>query len=321
MKLALSDTALDQELLYKLLDALQLGVMLLDASQHIVVWNSWLARTSGRPADQILGQRFADTFPALSDGRLMHAIEQALQRRLPAILSQSLNPAPFDLYAQGQEASPASRIKQAIQILPLSDAAGQRYVLLQIQDVTAAVLREQLLVERAEELRRHSYVDGLTGVANRRRFDEQLLEEWRRAGRAKRPLGLLLIDIDHFKRYNDRFGHQVGDINLRLVAQTLAAAVPRTDDLIARYGGEEFVALLPNTDLDGCMQVGQNLLEAVAKLRLPHPESPHGIVTVSIGVAAMRDEEQQDASTLILAADLGMYLAKQRGRNQIGTAD
>ena len=139
-------------------------------------------------------------------------------------------------------------IDQAIAVTPF-DEDGRRFCLVEIRDVSGAVVRERRLLEHAESLRARSYIDGLTGIANRRHFDVALERELRRAQRGGGALALLLVDIDSFKAYNDHFGHQQGDSCLTMVAQELAAMLKRPADLAARYGGEEFAAVLPDTTL------------------------------------------------------------------------
>jgi diguanylate cyclase (GGDEF)-like protein len=162
-------------------------------------------------------------------------------------------------------------------------------------------------------------IDGLTQIANRRRFDEYLLQEWTRHIRMQLPLSLLICDVDHFKLYNDGQGHQAGDECLKSVAKAINQCY-RAGDLVARYGGEEFAMILPQTNRAGAVQVAQRVRAAVAAAALPHPASPIcDRVTVSIGVASITPPPQapSDPRTLIEQADRHLYLAKKRGRNQV----
>jgi two-component system chemotaxis family response regulator WspR len=172
------------------------------------------------------------------------------------------------------------------------------------------------LAEKNAILERLSALDGLTGIANRRRFDDSLDAEWRRARRDKTPLSLILIDIDHFKRYNDHYGHLGGDDCLRQVARALAGVVHRPGDVVARYGGEEFVILLPATDADGAATVAETLRAVIETLRIPHARSDTAdCVTISLGSATVfADGDGQQA--LIAAADGALYEAKKQGRNR-----
>jgi diguanylate cyclase (GGDEF)-like protein len=161
-----------------------------------------------------------------------------------------------------------------------------------------------------------SATDGLTGIANRRRFDEVLGNEWRRAARLKQPLALAMIDIDWFKSYNDQYGHQAGDACLQRVATVLSLCVLRPGDLVARYGGEEFVFVAPATDGPNALRVARNVCEALQALDLPHATSEFGCVTASIGVAAMIAQDSQSPDVLVHAADQALYQAKAMGRNR-----
>ncbi|WP_375305395.1 diguanylate cyclase [Bradyrhizobium sp. A11] len=162
--------------------------------------------------------------------------------------------------------------------------------------------------------------DSLTGLANRRRFDERLKEEWARAYRDRSSLALLMIDVDHFKAYNDEYGHPAGDACLRLVAKIIAAETQRAGDLAARYGGEEFAMLLPNTDAVGCAQVGERIRKAIHDAGLVHDSNQAaGCVTASVGGATCRPALERTAgvSSLVEAADRALYAAKDAGRNRL----
>lgn len=163
------------------------------------------------------------------------------------------------------------------------------------------------------ELKELGYIDPLTLIPNRRSYDERIKESVSIARRDHRPLSVLMIDIDHFKKYNDDFGHQKGDEALALVAKTIQHAMHRETDFVARYGGEEFVVILHNTALDGAKEVANHILEAVIHAHIPHPQSAHhGLLTVSVGVASAT----QDYANLLMFADKALYRAKSLGRNR-----
>ncbi|MGA7992658.1 MAG: two-component regulator propeller domain-containing protein [Thermoanaerobaculia bacterium] len=178
--------------------------------------------------------------------------------------------------------------------------------------------RSRELEEANRVLERLSARDGLTSVANRRHFDEVLGREWRRAVRERSALSLVLADVDHFKMYNDKYGHLRGDDCLKTLAETLAGSLSRPSDLCARYGGEEFAMILPNTEEAGAMKVGERLRHAVEERRLEHASSPTaGHVTVSVGVATVRPlDDGGDPLALVAAADVALYEAKESGRNR-----
>jgi diguanylate cyclase (GGDEF)-like protein len=169
-----------------------------------------------------------------------------------------------------------------------------------------------------QELQRLSDLDGLTGIPNRRRFDETVQVEWRRNARAARALSLAMIDVDSFKEYNDHYGHLAGDECLRKIANALQGTLRRPGDLLARYGGEEFVAILPATPLSGGLMIGQQLREAVIALGLQHAKSAaEPQVTVSVGIATIVPDFAGTPAMLIAAADEMLYRAKHNGRNQV----
>ncbi len=173
------------------------------------------------------------------------------------------------------------------------------------------------LQQRNAELDRLSTMDGLTGIANRRHFDDVLDREWRRAGREKIKLSLIMIDIDFFKLYNDNYGHQGGDDCLKRVSAALQNAVCRPGDLVARYGGEEFAVILPNTLGDGAMGIAKKLCARIRALKIKHESSKvSNVVTISMGVATMASAPGKDEGLLITAADQALYEAKEEGRNQ-----
>ena len=185
---------------------------------------------------------------------------------------------------------------------------------------THLLLRQMVLAleEANQKLERLSFLDGLTNIANRRRFDEFLHIEWRRAAREAAPLSVILADIDFFKAYNDTYGHEAGDEILKKVAGALAATVNRPADLVARYGGEEFVVALPGTDAAGALVLAERLRAAVEALAVAHSTSRAAAhVTISVGVATTIPERGAAPEALVAAADQALYEAKHDGRNRV----
>jgi len=188
--------------------------------------------------------------------------------------------------------------------------------------VMARVALHLQVVRQRRMLERLANIDGLTELANRRRFDEVYELEWQRARRAGRPLSLALLDIDAFKQYNDRYGHPAGDRALRAVARLAAAAMRRPADLAARYGGEELVLLLPETGAQEARQLVSQLREAVAALTIPHEASNvAAVLTASVGGATLEAGSFEAAPDLFEAADAQLYRAKQAGRNCVAWRD
>lgn len=168
-----------------------------------------------------------------------------------------------------------------------------------------------------KELQLLSATDGLTGLSNRRMYDELSLREWRRCERMKKPLSLVLVDIDYFKLYNDNYGHQAGDECLKIVAAQMLRAAPRASDVVARYGGEEFVLALGETDMDGAVWVANHLRQRIEDLNMPHAASKLKHVSVSCGVASVIPSDKLSLETLLQSADYALYQAKEEGRNRV----
>ena len=184
--------------------------------------------------------------------------------------------------------------------------------------VRARVKTHLTLKRQGDYLRSMAMLDGLTGVANRRKLEARLEAAWSQACRDNGPLSLILIDVDHFKKYNDHYGHQRGDQCLRRLAMALAATLNRPYDLLARYGGEEFACLLPDTDLAGAERVAQKMLAAVAELRIEHLASEVGSqVSLSLGAATVLASDRLTPQELLRRADEQLYLAKAGGRARV----
>ena len=204
--------------------------------------------------------------------------------------------------------------------------ADRRETALRISNENVEKARSELEQKAAEleqvnrKLKELSITDFLTGLANRRRFDEALETEWTRAMRIDQPLTLIMIDVDHFKKYNDRYGHQAGDECLRKLASVLMDNLCRTSDVVARYGGEEFSIISAYTDLQAAQQLAQRIRLAVESLALTHEDSSFGVVTISLGIAVAIPDQTHSTDDLIRAADQALYDAKAGGRNCIKTA-
>jgi diguanylate cyclase (GGDEF)-like protein len=194
----------------------------------------------------------------------------------------------------------------------LSELVGERTEALRLANLA--------LVEKNQQLAELSTVDALTGLANRRRFDSVLSEEWRRAARAESWISLVMADVDAFKQYNDTLGHPAGDVCLRAIGEVLSKSARRAGELVARIGGEEFCLVLPGAPPDNMMALAQSLCDRIQAMALPHPSSPVApVVTVSVGGTSARGDASVDAEALLRAADAALYEAKQSGRNRVVT--
>ena len=192
---------------------------------------------------------------------------------------------------------------------------------LQRDDAYRALRESQRhLAEVNIALQKLAELDGLTGIANRRRFDQAMHQEWQRARRDKQPLALLMCDIDHFKSYNDSYGHPAGDLLLKRTAAVLTEHLRRPADLAARYGGEEFAIVLPATAVDGAMAVAEACRAQLAAMAIDNSGAPNGKLSISIGVACMEPDTEQDYAVLIERADRALYAAKEGGRDRVALA-
>jgi diguanylate cyclase (GGDEF)-like protein len=227
-------------------------------------------------------------------------------KHLPGLpLIAHVSPALTDIYAQWS----ARAVRVALLMALICSAF-----------IGIVVLLVRALGEKAQAestLRKLAQTDALTGLANRRTLDEILEREWQRAVRTERPLSLLFVDLDHFKAYNDQYGHPAGDAVLAAVGRCLAEHARRPGDVVARYGGEEFVAVLPDTDSMGALSIAEALRDGVAKLAIEHQGSEQGHVTVSIGAASWQGLIADSVHSVVKAADEALYRAKAVGRNRV----
>lgn len=298
------------------------GLLLLDAQSKIVFANKWFLARARVSADEINERDLLQVFSVLRGGHFERALVKAIHTGFPALLSQTLHPSPFPLYAPAAPRVNETLLRQSIHIVPMGpgDAAeaGQRYTLIQIVDVSPTVARERLLKAQADRMSDLVHIDALTGIGNRRFFDESMLAELRAASRSGASLGLVMLDIDQFKQFNDLYGHPAGDSCLQAVAKVLKTICRRPRDLVARYGGEELVAILPDTDEAGTVRIGRDILEGVRELHVPHANNfGRGIVTLSAGVCAGAPKAKDSPVSLIRQADQALYAAKNAGRDRV----
>lgn len=312
----------NEQLLRRLTEALPLGIVQVDGHRRVVYRNDRLSEVLGRADADTLDEHFSDVAEA-DRGSLGAALAAVLGRAEGAELELTL-----------EREGGARRLSIVLRPLSAKDGTVTGAIVC-VADITERVrMRDELaavnedLAAANKQLAAIVGTDGLTGVPNRRSFDESLdmeVSSVRRRTAASDPssipdLALLMIDIDSFKGYNDRYGHQAGDTCLRHVAQTLACGCRRPRDVLARYGGEEFVAILPQTDLAGATAVAEGLREAVEALRLEHGFSAFGVVTVSIGVATSSSDQETTPADLLRHADEALYIAKHSGRNRVYAA-
>jgi diguanylate cyclase (GGDEF)-like protein/PAS domain S-box-containing protein len=189
-----------------------------------------------------------------------------------------------------------------------------------IRDISGRKAADEELNKALNVAESRAITDAVTGIANRRRLDEYVEKEWNRAVRVGSLLSVLMIDVDHFKHYNDRYGHLAGDRCLREVTGAIAGVAQRPTDFVGRYGGEEFVVVLPDTDANGAKHIAERIRRAVEQEHIPHVVNSHRVVTVSVGTATMQPTANQHSSLLLESADAAMYRAKEAGRNCVRSA-
>ncbi len=303
-----------------LMQHLVVPTFVLDADCRVLIWNRACERLTGVEAGELVGT--SDHWRAFYDAPRPCLADLLVQGRIGEIEDLYVSSDSGGTNEHGYHASNWCVMPRLGHELYLTVDAGAVYdgdghliaVVETIRDMTDHK-RAQLALEHLAAR------DGLTGIANRRSFDEKLEREWLRGKRDQTPISLLMVDVDHFKRYNDTYGHQHGDACLRQVAESAATVVFRPSDMLARYGGEEFSVILPNTGMDGAMIVASRILESVAALAIPHSASEIGHVSLSIGVATVVPGLNEHSDTLIKVADAALYKAKHAGRNRVVTAD
>ena len=287
----------------------------LDTRCQVVIWNKACERLTGIPAAEVIQtsdhwRGFYDTpRPCLAD-----LVAQGRFQDISSLYASwaSFGVSDFGVSAENWCVMPklGRRLYLAIDAGPIYDESGDLIAVVEtLRDITAQREAQTALETLAAR-------DGLTGLANRRCFDETLDAELRRAAREKLPLCLLMIDVDHFKAYNDSYGHRQGDECLKEVARTIAGVLRRPGDVAARYGGEEFAAILPNTTLEGATLIAERVRMTVEHLGIPHRASPTAAhVTISIGGAVAAPLEP-GGDRLLESADSALYASKRNGRNQ-----
>lgn len=300
----------------------QSGLVVLDAEMRIVFANKWFLLRARLSASQVNSQALLDVFPVLRGGHFERALVKAMRSGFPALMSQTLHPSPFPLYAPVGTRANENLLRQSLHIVPMGPndvaVAGQRYTLIQVADVSPTVARERLLKAHADRMSDLVHIDALTGLGNRRFFDESMAAEVRAASRSGAHLGLVMLDIDRFKQFNDLYGHPAGDRCLQAVADVLQAVCRRPRDLVARYGGEELAVILPDTDVAGAIRVAQEILQKLRELRIAHADNlDQPFVTASAGVCAGRPDGDVSVASLIQRADRALYAAKSDGRNRV----
>jgi diguanylate cyclase (GGDEF)-like protein len=304
----------------RLMQHLVVPTFVLNPKRQVVIWNRACERLTGvRAADVVGTSEHWRAFYETKRYCLADLVALGRPDKLGSLYSQHAVPEDGLGYcAENWCVMPklGNQLYLAIDAGPIHDEDGKLIAIVE-------TLRDMTDQKRAEAaLKTLAASDGLTGLANRRSFDQTLTAEWSRAERTKKPLSLALVDVDHFKLYNDLHGHQKGDECLRAVASILGETALRPADLSARYGGEEFAVVMPETDQKAAVKVAERLRGTLAKLQLAHGEAgARPNVTFSIGIATRIPDETVCADWLLMKADEALYAAKHAGRNRVVCAD
>jgi diguanylate cyclase (GGDEF)-like protein len=303
------------DLLHFVASRIEVGILAVDLEMRVVVWNRFLEAHSGKSASEIVGRSLFDVFPELPRAWLERKIKSVVVLKNFSFTSWRQRPYLFRFRHHRPITGGIDVMRQDCTFLPVVAESGEvAAVCITVVDATETCLYQTKLDEALAIIAEQSVRDALTGVYNRRRLEEKLTAELGRAVRYKRPLSLLIFDIDHFKRVNDERGHLAGDEVIRHVAK-VASACLRDSDLVGRYGGEEFVVLLPEIPSAGAVIVGERIRESVAAAPAKF-EGKEIAVTVSVGVAEAGSGPRTPES-LLGEADEALYLSKKNGRNRV----
>ena len=295
-------------------DLLNTGVLVLDADFNIVMWNRFIQVHANKSSDEVVGQHIFSVFPELPQRWLERKLASVLQLKTPTFCSWEQRHHLFELPHTRPITTDSEFMAQNCSFLPLKTNDMVNYICILIEDVTDVCHYQGQLQKTLNELALISRIDGLTQIFNRRHWQESLEQEYAKSRRHDKKLSLIMLDLDHFKKLNDNYGHQGGDKVLVDVTQIIKAVL-RIEDIFGRYGGEEFAIILPETDVDGAMELAQRICDTVAKTPVLFHE--HIIqLSVSIGVAELNDNDVSH-ERLIANADAALYQAKGNGRNQV----
>lgn len=305
-----------KEFASSLLEQLATATFVLDRDGRVMIWNHSCERLTGVPASELVGTR--DHWKAFYSKKRMCLADVIIQGRTDELTNLYPVHAQPSIHGNGYKAENwcvmpriGTRLYLTVDAAPIYDEQGTLIAIVQSMRDNTEYKNAQ---SRLEEL---SVTDELTGLHNRRFFNEHLNTEWTRGIRSQEPLSLILLDIDYFKQYNDTHGHVAGDECLQSIAGVLQRSLLRSSDMATRYGGEEFCLLLPNTPIESALIVAQRIRSTMARLDICHKTScVSDAVTLSDGIACLKPSLQDSPTRLVTLADEALYEAKALGRNQ-----
>jgi diguanylate cyclase (GGDEF)-like protein len=300
----------------QLLNHLSIGIAIIDPELRFVYWNKWLAEHSLISDQAVEGRAILDVFPNLREIKFSQKLKQVFESGQPIFLKKKAHANPFPFYSgRSYIEKQLAPMQQTVIISPLKDRHGiTAQALITVFDISDWISNQKTLLESKEKMELLSQTDDLTQIPNRRNILDRLAVELRTHTRKKRPMSIAMLDIDHFKRINDDYGHQCGDMVLHETAQLMTMLL-REYDWVGRYGGEEFLIILPEATSDQSLAICNRLRIALQDHAFRY-EDRELHLTVSIGIAARGGAENIGADKLIAEADRCLYIAKETGRNR-----
>ncbi len=292
----------------QIFDMINMGLVVIDKEMNVRYWNRWMEIHSGISSDEILNRSIFEHFRNLDTPRFNRNCKSVFKLGNFCFFSQKLHKYLFPLKTDSSFKADFDYMQQSCTMGPLRNGSGAiTDIFIAVQDVTEVVMYEQQLLEMNTK-------DGLTGAYNRRFLETQLCKEMERAKRYKRPISVLMLDIDHFKKVNDTYGHQCGDLVLKTISSVVQSCIRKTD-FFARYGGEEFCCILPETKPESAVILAERIRKGISKKVVKCKKEPIK-VTVSLGVAGAT-EIIDSPDRLLKKADDALYKAKETGRNRV----
>lgn len=298
----------------EVVNTLSCGLIAVGSDGRVMLWNAWMVKHSGINSADAINRQLINVFSESVSPAFFSALKNTLEYGLPVVLSTALHRSPLPLFHSLEPELKQARMYQSITIAPMRSFNGEACCLIQISDSSTSIKREKILRSHSELLKKEAVTDSLTEVYNRRFFDSHYEMAVANARRQQTSLAVFMIDIDHFKSYNDHYGHLAGDEAIKRVARTLKLQLSRATDMVARYGGEEFVVIMPHLDRKMALQFAEKMCNAVSGLAIPHIKATHfDCLTISIGVCSGIPSSDDN---LLNRADAALYQAKVKGRNQ-----
>jgi diguanylate cyclase (GGDEF)-like protein len=308
------DEDLNPQLLTSIINSIEVGVFVINKDMEVQLWNPFMESHSSRSAKEIIGKNLFDSFPELPRKWLERKISNVFILNNFSFTSWEQRPYLFKFPHNRPVTGGVDCMRQNFTFFPIKNDTGEvEHVCITLHDVTDVSIYAEILSETMLNLEKASITDGLTEVYNRRHLEESLSKEFNRVKRYGMPLSFIIIDLDHFKKVNDTYGHMAGDEVLKITTKRLLKCL-RDVDTLGRYGGEEFAIILPETDLNGAEVVAQRICKVISEQS--YDVDKHSFpITISVGVSRFRTQ-QDKYETIIVEADDALYQSKENGRNQ-----